>query len=368
LEKEVPTANVFFVLIGTELILFLLTIFFNMIWDKIDITNSIGEKVNAQAPLIVSASRSTDIPAFYSDWLIQRIKDGYVKWKNPYNGIPLYVSFLKARLIVFWSKNPKPIISHLPFIESKIPNYYFQFTLNDYDKEKLEPNVPQVNQRIDTFLQLSELIGKEKVIWRFDPLVLTDKIGVNELLKKVESIGNQLSGYTSKLVFSFADINLYKKVRNNLLKSKIKYQEFNERLMIEFAEGLWHLNKKWNYDLSTCAEKVSLEKYNIAHNKCIDDELILKLFSTDKILMDFLGIKFIEPDLYNPTRRIEHTKSMKDKGQRQLCGCIVSKDIGEYNTCPHLCEYCYANSSKEVALKNWNFHLSNPLCEMIKGE
>ena len=102
-----------------------------------------GESVDAQVPIIISASRSTDIPAFYSDWFIQRIKEGYVKWKNPFNGVFLYVSFAKARLFVFWSKNPKPIIKHLDYLDERIKNYYFQFTLNDYDQEKLEPNVPK---------------------------------------------------------------------------------------------------------------------------------------------------------------------------------------------------------------------------------
>ncbi len=339
-----------------------------MNWEKIDILNSVGQSVKAQAPLIISASRSTDIPAFYTDWLIQRIEEGYVKWKNPYNGVPLYVSFQKTRLIVFWSKNPKPIIIHLEKIQSKIPNYYFQYTLNDYDAEKLEPNVPDVKSRIDTFKQLSEMIGRDKMIWRFDPLILTNTIGIDELLRKVENIGTQLIGSTKKLVFSFADIGSYKKVKNNLLKNEIKYQEFNERLMYEFAEGLMELNKRWNYDIGTCAEKISLDKYGIVHNKCVDDELIATLFSNDKVLMNFLGIKIVGPDLYNPTGRFEFKRNNKDKGQRELCGCIVSKDIGEYNTCPHLCEYCYANSSKETALNNWKSHRQNPLCEMIKGE
>jgi hypothetical protein len=167
-----------------------------MNWSKVDIKKSNGETVKAQAPVIVSASRSTDIPAFYSDWLINRIKEGYVKWKNPFNGVPLYISFEKVRLFLFWSKNHKPLLKHLDFLDEKSYNYYFQFTLNDYDSEKLEPNVPNVQSRIETFIKLSEKVGKEKVIWRFDPLILTDRIGVEELLRKTENIGNQLKNYT----------------------------------------------------------------------------------------------------------------------------------------------------------------------------
>lgn len=342
-----------------------------MNWDKIKIIKQNGEVVEAQTPIIISASRSTDIPAFYSDWLVQRMKEGYVKWKNPFNGVPLYVSFNKIRLIVFWSKNPKPIIKHLDYFDKKIKNYYFQYTLNDYYKEKLEPNVPDVQSRIDTFIELSERIGKDKVIWRFDPLILTNTIGVDELLKKAENIGNELKNYTEKMIFSFADIKLYKKVQNNLRKNSIKYLEFNERLMNDFASGLHQLNKNWNFEIGTCAEKIPLEKYDIKHNKCIDDDLIIKLFRQDKELMKFLGVKEIpvQKELFAAESVVEYkTNKLKDKGQREFCGCIVSKDIGEYNTCPHLCEYCYANTSKEIALANWNHHKQSPNNEMIKGE
>jgi DNA repair photolyase len=339
-----------------------------MNWNKIQIEKSNGEKFEAQAPVIVSVSRSTDIPAFYSDWLINRIKEGYVKWKNPFNGVPLYVSFGKAKLFVFWSKNHKPLLKHLDFLDEKGYNYYFQFTLNDYDAEKLEPNVPNVQARIETFQKLSERVGKEKVIWRFDPLILTDKVGVEELLKKTENVGNQLKNHTDKLVFSFADIKLYNKVQNNLRKNSIPYQEFNERTMNEYAAGLQQLNENWNFELATCAEKIPLEKYGISHNKCVDDDLMIKLFPNDKILMDFLGVKITPPDMFNLNGNIEKKRNNKDSGQRPFCGCIMSKDIGEYNTCPHLCEYCYANASKEIAWKNWQLHKQNPDSETIKGE
>jgi DNA repair photolyase len=329
-----------------------------MSWNKIKMPTEGGELVEAQAPVIISASRSTDIPAFYADWFIHRLEKGYVKWKNPFNGVPLYVSFQNARLIVFWSKNPKPMIQYLDYLKKENINYYFQFTLNDYDAEKLEPRVPKVQARIETFLELSEKIGKEKVIWRFDPLILTDKIGVDELLRKVENVGNQLKNHTQKLVFSFADIKIYKKVQNNLRRNSIPYQEFNERTMNEFAAGLQGLNENWHFELATCAEQTSLEKYGIAQNKCVDDDLMIKLFPHDKVLMDFLGV-----DMFG---NIEKKRKNKDNGQREFCNCIVSKDIGEYNTCPHLCEYCYANANKDVALKNWELHEQNPNNETIK--
>lgn len=338
-----------------------------MNWKKIDIINQDGILVSAQAPIIVSASRSTDIPAFYSNWFINRLKEGYIKWKNPFNGAPLYVSFNKARLFVFWSKNPRPMLQHLDYLDEKGYNYYFQFTLNDYDKEKLEPRVPNVQSRIETFQRLSERITKEKVIWRFDPLILTDNIGVEELLRKIENIGNQLKEFTNKLVFSYADIGLYKKVQTNLRNSSIPFKEFDEKSMIEFASGLSKLNKDWGFELATCAEKIELEPYGILHNKCVDDDLMIKLFSNDSVLMDFLGVKILPADLLNPEPIISKTRKNKDSGQRQFCGCIISKDIGEYNTCPHLCEYCYANATKQQALKNYELHKTNPNGETITG-
>lgn len=339
-----------------------------MNWDKSEIVNEQGELVLAQTPVIVSASRSTDIPAFYADWFIERWKAGYVKWKNPFNGTFLYISFRKTRAVVFWTKNPKPMFKHLDFLDEHIKNYYFQFTLNDYCGEKFEGKVPRLEDRIDTFKELSSRIGKERVVWRFDPLLLTNEISVLELLGKIENIGNQLYKYTSKLVFSFADISIYKKVESNLKKEDIGYIEFSPDAMIEFTRGLNKLNDKWKLELATCAEKFDLNKYGIIHNKCVDDDLMIKLFHHDKELMRFLGVEFIEPTLFEPTKSIEKTKKLKDKGQREDCGCIMSKDIGEYNTCPHECVYCYANTSKEITIQNYKSHIANQRAETIIGK
>ena len=337
-------------------------------WDTIEIENDSGDLVKSQSPIIVSASRSTDIPSFYSDWFISRLKRGYSAWINPFNGIKYYVSYKNTRLIVFWSKDPKKMIKYLDYLDEMNINYYFQYTLNDYVSEHFEPNVSSLESRIDTFIELSEKIGKSKVVWRFDPLMLTDTLGIDQLLKKVQNIGDQLKNYVEKFVFSYADIKEYNNVQNNLRNGSIKYQEFNERLMIEFAKELQKLNSNWKYKISTCAEKIALGEYGITHNKCIDDDLIIKLFPHDKILMDFLGVRILPPDIFNTVQRIGQQKNLKDKGQRKLCGCILSKDIGEYNTCPHLCEYCYANSSKKSAISNWRQHIINPLSDTITGK
>ena len=336
-------------------------------WQKTTLKRDDGEIVEAQAPVIVSASRSTDIPAFYADWFFHRLKVGYSAWTNPFNGVKSYVSYENTRFIVFWSKNPKPLIEHLDELKERNIGCYIQYTLNDYVQEGLEKGVPSIDERIDTFKQLVDKLGKGRVIWRFDPLILTDKINADDLLEKIENIGNQLYGYNEKLVFSYADIALYKKVKSNLEKNNVNYREWDIPQMDEFAKNLSELNKYWNYKLATCGEKIDIDKYGIHHNRCVDDDLMIRFAHHDKVLMDFLGVEIrtIESSLFgaepmpanaiplSSTQYAIKKKDNRDKGQREFCGCMVSKDIGEYNTCPHLCEYCYANTSKDIAVNNY---------------
>ena len=329
--------------------------------EKKEIEIAGGTNVLAQTPIIVSASRSTDIPAFYSDWFIERLEAGYVKWYNPFNNQPLYVSFANTKLFVFWSKNPKPMLERLDKLEALgFKQYYFQFSLNDYVAEGFEPNVPNVEERIDTFRRLSDRIGKERVIWRFDPLLLTDKISVEVLLERIAKIGRRLKGYTEKLVFSFIDIASYKKVKKNLVDSGCR--EFIAEEQLKFANGLARLNDELGLELATCGELADLSECGIKHNKCVDDELIMRLFHGDEELMNYIGA---EKDIFGEWHIV---KRAKDKGQRAACGCIVSKDIGEYNTCPHLCHYCYANANNAAALENWERHQTYPHSETITGK
>ena len=309
---------------------------------------------NVLSPVIMSASRSTDIPAFYADWFLERLKAGYSVWVNPFNQARYCVSFADTRMIVFWSKNPKPMLERLDEVESLgFKQYYFQFTLNDYVTEGLEPNVPPVAERIDTFRHLARRIGKERVIWRFDPLLLSNYLTVDVLLEKIASIGHELQGATEKLVFSFADIQAYRKVGKNL--SGTNCREFSSEEKIEFAKGLRDVNLSLGLEMATCAEDIDLSEYGIKHNKCVDDDLMMRLFHDDVELMDFIGAEY---DMFNGW---QIKKSKKDKGQRKACGCIVSKDIGMYNTCPHLCRYCYANSSNTAVLANYKKHHARPL-------
>ena len=334
--------------------------------EKVSIQTDSGEIVEATAPVIISASRSTDIPAFFAKWFFNRLAKGYCVWYNPFNQQPMYISFSKCKVVVFWTKNPEQIIPFLPELDRRGMHYYFQVTLNDYMKEGFEPNVPPVEKRIETFKKLSQLIGKEKVIWRFDPLIITPTIGPRELLKRIWNIGNQLKGYTDKLVFSFVDVKAYRKVQNNLVKETMLFTkedvekaEANHAQRIEIVEGLlkirnaWH-QEGWDIEMATCAEDINLEKYGIEHNRCIDGELMKRIFADDEELVYYLHtLKWPERDIFGQLPPIpEKKKNVKDVGQRKICGCMVSKDIGMYNTCRHFCVYCYANTSKESVMKN----------------
>ena len=160
--------------------------------NKVTILTEQGDNVEATAPVIISASRSTDIPAFYAKWFFNRLAKGYCAWYNPFNQQKMYISFSECRVVVFWTKNPKPIMPYLHILDEMGIHYYFKVTLNDYIKEGFEPNVPSVEERIETFKNLSDTIGREKVIWRFDPLIITSTIGPRELLTRIWHIGNKL--------------------------------------------------------------------------------------------------------------------------------------------------------------------------------
>lgn len=338
--------------------------------DKTTIINDQGESVIASAPIIISASRSTDIPAFYAKWFFNRLDKGYCAWYNPFNQQKMYVSFINCKVVVFWTKNPKPIIEFLPELDRRGIHYYFQVTLNDYVHEGFEPNVPSVEDRIETFKILSQKIGKEKVIWRFDPLIITPEISPRDLLLRIWHIGNRLKGFTNKLVFSFVDVLPYRKVQNNLIKEtpyftkeNVQFAEPNYVQRMEIIKGLHKIKEFWNKDgwnieMATCAEDMDLDSYGISHNRCIDSELMKKIFSEDEELVYYLHtLKWPKRDLFGNLPPLpSKTKNVKDKGQRKVCGCMVSKDIGMYNTCQHLCVYCYANTSKECVLKNASKH------------
>ncbi|HBZ58678.1 MAG TPA: hypothetical protein DEO49_05990 [Sutterella sp.] len=338
--------------------------------DKGLITRSNGETVEAMEPVIVSASRSTDIPAFHAKWFVERLRAGYCVWYNPFNQKPSYVSFKKTRAIVFWTKNARPLMRFLDEIDASGIHYYFQYSLNDYDAEGFEPNLKPLAERIETFRELSSRIVPARVIWRFDPIIMTPALGPRGILTRIWNISKAIKGCTNKLVVSFIDVAAYRKVQNNLVKftdcftrDNVLSAEPTRAQIDEICEGLakirdyWH-EHGWDFEIATCAEKVDLDKYGIRHNKCVDDELLRSEFGDDAQLMEFLTPKpkrgarsEATLDLFVEPKVIPIMQTLKDKGQRDECGCVQSKDIGMYNTCRHFCVYCYANTSR-AAVEN----------------
>lgn len=287
--------------------------------------------------MILSVSRRTDIPAFYSDWFFNRIKEGFVCVRNPMN--IHQVSKIKITpdivdCIVFWTKNPEKMLYRLDEIRDY--NFYFQFTINPYS-QSLELQVPKKEKVIDAFKKLSNKIGSDKVIWRYDPILFTNEIDIDYHIKYFEEIAKRLQNYTQRCVISFIDN--YKKTENNLKNTFARELTNNE--ITTLTTKLVNIANSYNIQILSCAEKINLEDLGVHHGKCIDDSIIEQI----------TGYQL---------------EAKKDKSQRQECGCIESIDIGEYNTCPHNCLYCYANFNKDSVLKKREKH--NPLSPLLIGE
>lgn len=273
--------------------------------------------------MILSVSRRTDIPAFYSEWFFNRLKEGFVYVRNPMNIHQVSRIALSPDVIdciAFWSKNPKPMLNRLE--ELKDYMYYFQFTINPYDKG-LELGVPRKEGIINTFKELSEKLGPKRVIWRYDPILLTDNMDIDYHLRYFEEIAKRLKDYTNTCVISFVD--LYKKTQRNLQDTTVREPSMKD--MMKIAAQLFLIANKYGITVQACAEEIALETVGVKHGKCIDNALI----------EDLLGVKLVVS---------------KDPNQRKECGCVQSIDIGEYNTCAHGCKYCYANFKDSVVAKN----------------
>lgn len=292
--------------------------------------------------MIISASRKTDIPAYYSEWFINRIKEGFVYSRNPMNAhqvsrIPLNPEVVDC--IVFWTKNPIPMIPKLD--ELKDYKYYFQFTLTGYGKD-MEANLPDKKKElIPAFKELSDKIGPEKVIWRYDPIAVNEIYTAEYHLKAFSQIATELKGYTEKSVISFVD--LYTKIKKNMQEMSIGDMTDDE--MRTFAKELVTIAGENDMILATCAEKIDLSDLGIEHNACIDKGVI------ERICGGTLKVK-------------------KDPSQRQECQCVESREIGSYNTCANGCRYCYANYSPESVRSNMAKYdpLSPILCDTISEE
>jgi len=286
--------------------------------------------------MIISASRRTDIPAFYSDWLKNRIKEGFVCVRNPLN--PKQISRISLHPnavdgIVLWTKDPAPIIDCIEILKP-FP-YYFQFTLNPYGRD-IEPGLPSKEKLTDVFKRLSDIVGPERVLWRYDPIIISSKYTVNYHIEHFYYLSGILSGYTDVCTFSFLDI-----YRNTLSHMKmIEPDIITPQVMNKLASAFSVIAKGRRIRLQTCAEDIDLEKYGISHGRCIDDRLFERI----------TGDKY---------------RYRKDANQRSACGCMESVDIGAYDCCLNGCKYCYATHFLNLPAKNHSLH--DPMSPLLIG-
>lgn len=274
--------------------------------------------------MILSVSRRTDIPNYYSDWFYERIREGFLCVRNPMN--PHQVSRIALSpevvdCIVFWTKNPAPMMARLGELTDYM--YYFQFTLTGYGKD-IEPGVPHKKEKmIPVFRELADKIGPERVIWRYDPIFFNENYTQEYQERAFEQIAAALRGYTKKCVISFVDT--YAKNRKRL--QELGMQKVEEAERKSFARKLCAIAHANDMDIAACAEAMDFTDCGILPNHCIDRNLIEKL----------LGCRI-------------HIG--KDTGQRPECGCVESVEVGTYHTCRNGCKYCYANFSEEQVRQN----------------
>ena len=289
--------------------------------------------------MIISASRRTDIPSFYSDWLYNRITDRFVIARNPRNFRQVSkVSLAPGDVdgIVFWTKNPAPMLERLG--ELRDYTFYFQFTLTPYGRE-IEPNLPaKESDLLETFKKLSDRIGPDRVVWRYDPVLINARYSPEYHIDAFGRFAEALYGFTHRVTISFIDED-YRGVRNNI--KGLALLDFPLEMQTGLGAGLAKIARSRGMAIGVCAEKMDLQAFGIDRARCIDAGLIEKLSGR------FLNIG-------------------KDKNQRPECGCAASTDIGMYNTCQNGCLYCYANYNPKLIARNASNH--NPLSPLIYGE
>ncbi len=270
--------------------------------------------------MIISASRRTDIPSYYAEWFFNRIRERYVLVRNPVN--PRRISRISLEPdsvdgIVFWTKNPIPMLGDLKKLRGY--TYYFQFTVNAYGRD-IEKNVPSKNDLIiPAFQRLSDMIGPDRVIWRYDPIFLSSSHTVDYHSQFFEKLARRLSGHTRKCTISFLDC--YQKIKRTV--GRLSIQTATPGQQDTLVRNLAEIAHHYGLQMDTCAEEGDFQKYGVQRARCIDDRLFEKL----------LGCPL---------------EVRKDRNQRLFCGCIESIDIGAYNTCKNGCCYCYANLGEKV--------------------
>lgn len=276
--------------------------------------------------MILNISGRTDICAFYSEWLMNRLKEGYVDVRNPFNAHSIsriYLNKENIDAILFCTKNPIPMLKYLE--EIPFP-YIFHITLTPYHKE-MEPNVIDKKEVIKAIQEISKKIGKERVVLRYDPILLNDKYTIAYHKKAFESLCIQLKGYIQTCVISFID--MYKNTRKNIEQMHL-IELTNDKIEI-LCKSLSEIAKKNNIRIQTCAEDIDLRKYDIYNKPCFDKEEI--------------------ETILNITIR-----GNINKGVRNNCACMETVDIADYNSCMHYCRYCYANYDEVQVKKRMKMH------------
>lgn len=276
--------------------------------------------------MIVSASRRTDIPAFYGQWLTARLRAGEAWVRNPYNRKLLRVDLRPEAVdgIVLWSKNPAPMLP-LPSELEPYP-YYFQFTLNPYGPP-LEPGLPDAGRRVETFRELSRRLGRHRVVWRYDPVILSPRTPAQYHLEQFGRLAGALSGHTDRCVISFMDP--YAKIRRRLSPYAVREASPEETAFL--ARGFAGIAGRLGLCLSACCEPGLPADCGVSSGRCVDAELLGRI----------AGRPLNAPP---------------DRGGRPGCGCARSVDIGAYDTCGHGCLYCYANASPARVRRNMESH------------
>ncbi len=282
--------------------------------------------------MIISVSRRTDIPALYAQWFIHRIRTGFCHVPNPFN--PRQVSTVSLRpedveVIVFWTRHPRPLLPYLEELDHRGYRYYFQYTVLGYPRE-IDPGSPPLEVALPTFQELSRQIGATRVIWRYDPIIFSPLCDAEFHRRNFARIAAALRGHTGRCVISRC--TRYRKTTRrvhalNACGVSIAIPDASDIRFLELVASLAHIAHDHGMEIVSCAEEADLQPYGIRPGKCVDDALIHKIF----------GIR---------------VTSQKDPGQRAACGCVVSKDIGMYDTCTMGCLYCYATSSVTRARLN----------------
>lgn len=282
--------------------------------------------------MIISASRRTDIPAFYAEWFLNRLQAGFVLVRNPRNPQQLgrvELSPDKVDCLVFWTKNPLPMLAALDAIDRLGYKYYFEFTLTPYDRQ-IERNLPAKEQLAEVFRKLSDRLGANRVDWRYDPILLQGNFSIAAHLEHFAKLCEALHSKTRRCILSFVD--QYRHVKD--------IPAIQAENILVLAEGFSRIAQKYDLALLSCAETIALEQFGIAHAACIDKLKIESIIGTA-------------------------IKAKKDAGQRPACGCIESVDIGAYDTCSHGCSYCYATTNADLVARKMRAH--SPHSPLLTG-